>query len=249
MANRIQSDDLTMREIEYSILIKDKDRGIHDVQDILRSELIRFEDIRKKNEKSQNPIYEFLKANIERSIVIRDSTRVYFLDYHETGSFAIQFKLLVITRYINYGSTRQALDYLIKDTIGDYFEELLERHLPVSVSVHSADAELYDIPAKQLEINYSKPRVKRDYLSIILASLALIIALSIGLIWVIQRNSASGPKTPADNYRDKYYELLIDKQINEALTKEKLNKIQYKNQFNAQDSGQNLKSQPGKYRK
>ena len=249
MASRIQSDDLTMREIEYSIHIKDKDRGIHDVQDILRSELIRFEDTRKKNEKSQNPIYEFLKTNIERSIVIRDSTRVYFLDYQEKGSFTIQFKLLVITRYLNYGSTRQALDYLIKDTIGDYFEELLERHLPVSVSVHSADTELYDIPANHKEINYSKPRLKRDYLSIILASLALIIALSIGIIWVLQRNSATGLKTPSDDYKDKYYELKIDMQINEALYKEKLNMIQYKHQLNAPDSGQDLKSQPEKNRK
>ena len=249
MASRIQSDDLTMREIEYSIHIKDKDRGIHDVQDILRSELTRFEDTRKKNEKSQNPIYEFLKANIERSIVIRDSTRVYFLDYQEKGSFTIQFKLLVITRYLNYGSTRQALDYLVKDTIGDYFEELLERHLPASVSVHSADTELYDIPANHQEINYSKPRLKRDYLSIILASLALIIALSIGIIWALQRNSASGLKTPGDDYKDKYYEMLIDKQVNEALYKERLNMNQYKHQLNAQDSGQNLKSQPERNRK
>ena len=244
MANRNNSEDLTIREIEYSILIKDKDRGLHDVQDILRCELTRFEDTRKKNEKSESPIYEFLKSNIERSIVIRDSTRVYFLDYHEKGDITIQFKLLVITRYINYGSTRQALDYLIKDTIGDYFEELLERHLPASVSVHSADTELYDISANYQEMNYSKPRVKHDYLSIILASLALFFTLTIGLIWVTQRNSATGHIKPVDDYRDKYFEMLIDKQINEALAKEKLNIILYKKLLNAADSVQDLKLQP-----
>jgi len=246
MANRNHSNDLTIREIEYSILVKDKDKGFHDLHDILRSELTRFEDTRKKIEKAENPIREFLKTNIERSIVIRDSTRVYFLDYIEQGSFTIQFKLLVITRYINYGSTRQALDFLIKDTIGDYFEELLERHLPASVSVHSADTELYDIPANHQEINYSRPRLQHDYLSIILASLALFFTLTIGLIWVIQRNPAPEIKNPSDDYRDKYFELLIDKQINDALNKEKLNQILYKNLLTSPDSGQNFKPQPKK---
>ncbi len=246
MANRNHSDDLTIREIEYSILVKDKDKGFHDLHDILRSELTRFEDTRKKTDKTENPIREFLKTNIERSIVIRDSTRVYFLEYLEQGSFTIQFKLLVITRYINYGSTRQALDYLIKDTIGDYFEELLERHLPANVSVHSTDTELYDIPAYGHEINYPKPGVKRDYLSVILASLALFLTLTIGLIWVIQRNPAPEIKKSTDEYRDKYFELLIDKQINDALNKEKLNLILYKNLLTPPDSGQNLKHQPKK---
>ena len=243
MANRNNSDDLTIREIEYSILVKDKDKGFHDLHDILRSELTRFEDTRKKNEKTENPIREFLKTNIERSIVIRDSTRVYFLDYSEKSSFTIQFKLLVITRYINYGSTRQALDYLIKDTIGDYFEELLERHLPASVSVHSADIELYDIQGYSQESIRSKPRAQHDYLSIILASAALFFTLTMSLIWVIQRNPAPEIKKPSDDYRDKYFELLIDKQINDALNKEKLNLILYKNLQTATDSGQNVKSQ------
>jgi len=243
MANRNQSDDLTVREIEYSILIKDKDRGLHDLQDILRCELTRFQDTRTKNEKSESPIYEFLKSSIGRSIVIRDSTRVYFLDYHEKGAFTIQFKLLVITRYINYGSTRQALDYLIKDTIGDYFEELLERHLPASVSINSADTELYDIPTNHHEINYINPQVKRDYLSVILASLALLFTLTIGLIWFFQRSPAPEIKKPSDEYRDKYFELLIDKQVNEALNKEKLNLILYKNLLAPTDPDSNLKSQ------
>jgi len=105
--------------------------------------------------KDLTAIRDFLKTNIDRSIVIRDSTKVYFLNYQEHGSFTIQFTLLVITRYINYGTTRQALDYLIKDTIGDYFEELLERHLPVSVSVQTSDNELYEIPPNQQDSDLS----------------------------------------------------------------------------------------------
>ena len=116
MVRRNHNDDLTIREIEYSIQVKDKEKGFHEVLDILRSELTRFEDSRKKSGISPDPIREFLKTNVERSIVIRDSTRVYFVDYHEQGAFSIHFKLLVITRYVNYGSTRQALDFLIKDT-------------------------------------------------------------------------------------------------------------------------------------
>ena len=42
------NDDLTIREIEYSIQMKDKEKGFREVLDILRSELTRFEDSRKK---------------------------------------------------------------------------------------------------------------------------------------------------------------------------------------------------------
>jgi hypothetical protein len=241
MASNKHNDDLTIREIEYSILIKDKDKGFHELHDILRSELTRFEDTRKKNEKTENPIRDFLKTNIERSIVIRDSTRVYFINYREQGSFTIQFTLLVITRYINYGTTRQALDYLIKDTIGDYFEELLERHLPVSVSVHSADNELYEIPSNRQDFNYTRPRQQRDYLSIILASFALLFTISLSLIWFLHKNQVTEIKKPSDEYRDKYFELLIEKQINEAFDKGKLNFILYKNLILASDSGANIK--------
>lgn len=246
MGSRNQVDDLTIREIEYSIQIKDKDKGFHDLHEILRSELTRFEETRKKKENTENPIREFLRTNIERSIVIRDSTRVYFLDYREQGSFIIHFKLLVISRYTNYGSIRQAIDYLIKDTIGDYFEELLERHLPASVTVHSADTELYDIPGYGNEIKHEQPGSKREILAVLLAALALFFTLIIGLIWVFQKNPASEIKRPTDEYRDKYFELLIDKQINDAINKEKLNLILYKNVAVSPDTGLNLKYQPKK---
>jgi hypothetical protein len=246
MVKRNNTDDLTIREIDYSIHIRDKDKGFHELHDLLRAELTRFEDTRRKNEKTENPIREFLRTNIERSIVIRDNTRVYFLDYNEQGSFTIQFKLLVITRYINYGTTRQAIDYLVKDTIGDYFEELLERHLPVSVSVHSVDSELYEIPGSNPENSYTKQRPQRDFLSLIMASLAIIMSLAVSLTWIFHREQKTEVSKPADEYKDKYFELLIDKQVNEAFEKEKLNLILYKNLLLIPDTGQNLKSSPKK---
>ena len=239
MVRRNHNDDLTIREIEYSIHVKDKEKGFREVLDILRTELTRFEDSRKKNGIAPDPIREFLKTNIERSIVIRDSTRVYFLDYHDQGALSIQFKLLVITRYVNYGTTRQALDFLIKDTIGDYFEELLERHLPVSVTVNSADVELYDIPASvEHETGPIKTPKQRDTLSLVLASVALLATLAMCTVWLIRKPGGKEDQKPNDDYRDKYFELLIDKQVNDAIQKEKLNYILYKNLIPAPDSVQ-----------
>ena len=245
MANSKHFDALTIREIEFSILIKDKDKGFHELGDILRSELTRFDDRRNKNSSSENPIRDFLKTNIDRSIVIRDSTKVYFLNYQEHGSFTIQFTLLVITRYINYGTTRQALDYLIKDTIGDYFEELLERHLPVSVSVHSADNELYEIPGSQ-DITNMKPKPIREILPLILASAALLLSLTLGVAWFFKQSQTVETGKTSDGYKDGYLELLIDKQINEALEREKLNYIMFKNLESASDSGQININNPNK---
>jgi hypothetical protein len=240
MANSKHNDAITIREIEFSILIKDKDKGFHELGDILRSELTRFEDRHKDNTVGENPIHDFLKTNIDRSIVIRESTKVYFLNYREHGSFSIQFTLLILTRYINYGSTRQALDYLIKDTIGNYFEELLERHLPVNVSVHSVDKELYEIPGDQ-DINFSKRRPSRDMLPVILATLAILISLTLGLTWYFQGNDSKGAIRPSGNYQDKYLELLIDKQINEAMEKGKSNSMDYTKQESVSDSGENVR--------
>lgn len=240
MVKRNHNDDLTIREIEYSIQVKDKEKGFHEVLDVLRSELTRFEDSRKKNGNKVDPIRDFLKTNIERSIVIRDNTRVYFLDYHEQGAYAIHFKLLVITRYVNYGTTRQAIDFLVKDTIGDYFEELLERHLPVSVTVNSADAELYNMPGQEYETEPVKPRKQRDALPIALASLALLATLAMCTVWLIKNSGTPHVNKPADDYRDKYFELLIDKQVNDAIQKEKLNYLLYKNLIPATDSVQYL---------
>jgi hypothetical protein len=244
MANSQHNDALTIREIEFSILIKDKDKGFHELGEILRSELTRFDD-RRNSSSNENPIHDFLKTNIDRSIVIRDSTKVYFLNYREHGSFTIQFTLLILTRYINYGSTRQALDYLIKDTIGNYFEELLERHLPVSISVHSVDNELYEIPGNQ-EVNFARPRSHRDILPLILASVALLFSLTIGLIWFMQRNEPAEIKKTSVENKDEYLEMLIEKQINVALQKEKQNITENKNMEPVSDSGSNVNQQQKK---
>ena len=239
MPNSKHNDALTIREIEFSILIKDKDKEFHELGNLLRSELTRFDDRRNKDGGAENPIRDFLKTNIDRSIIIRDSTRVYFLNYQEHGSFTIQFTLLILTRYINYGTTRQALDYLIKDTIGNYFEELLERHLPVSISVHSVDNELYEIPGSQ-DLNYNKPRPKRDLLPLLMASLALLFTVSLSVIWFFQQSRAGEILNPSNSYKDKYLELLIDKQVNEALQKEKLNFNGNKNIQSLPDSALNV---------
>jgi hypothetical protein len=246
MANRKQSDAITIREIEYSIQMKDKDRGLHEMKDILRLELTRFEDTRRKTGNTDNPIRDFFKTNIDRSIVIRDSTRVYFLNYQEQGSLTIQFTLLVITRYINYGTTRQALDYLIKETIADYFEELLERHLPVSIAVHSTDTELYEIPGNP-DAGTTRRRKQRDLLPVVLATLALLFTIALGIVWFVQQNPSTEVKKSAiDEFRDKYFELLIDKQVNDAFEKDKQKYLLYKNMVSASDSGQKINNQQKK---
>jgi hypothetical protein len=63
---------------------------------------------------------------------------------------------------------------------------------------------------------------------------------------LILRNPAPEITKPSDEYREKYFELLIEKQVNAAFDKEKLNFILYKNQVSASDSGRNIKSQPNK---
>lgn len=226
---------LTIREIEYSIIIKDKNKGFREIAEILRSELTRFEVTRIKNGSFENPIRDFLKSNIDRSIAIRDNTRVYLTNYTESGSLTIQFTLLITTRYINYGTIRQALDYLIKDTIGAYFEEVLERHMPVSVLVHSVDTELYDIQGSQ-EMNHNKPRVKHDYFAIILASVALLLSMTLSFIWYSTKNQTTEANLPVNEYQDKYIELLIEKQVNEVLLKDRQNILSYENLVSSSDT-------------
>lgn len=48
MASSKNNDSLTFHEITYTIQLKDKDSGFHEVYDLLRSELTRFEASRKK---------------------------------------------------------------------------------------------------------------------------------------------------------------------------------------------------------
>jgi hypothetical protein len=72
----------------------------------------------------------------------------------------------------------------------------------------------------------------------VLASAALLVTLVMGAVWLIKNPGVKQDPRPADDYRDKYFELLIDKQVNDAIQKEKLNYLLYKNLVPAQDSVQ-----------
>jgi len=232
---------MIIREIEYTIHMKDRDKGFNELHILLRSELTRFEDNYHKSDKSENPIQVFLQSNIERSIVIRNNTKVYFLNYREQGSLTITFTILVISNPVNYISTRQTLDYLVKNTIGEYFEELLERHIPVSVAVMATERELSELSEKGQKNRESILQSKYDFLPILLASVALFFTISIGVIFLFQKNQSLQNKVPAGEYKDKYYELLIKQQVNEAI-EQKLDKTHLRTgNLLTSDTVQNLK--------
>jgi len=210
-----------IREIDFVIRIKDKDMGFKELREILVSELTRFEDIRRKPVLTGNPIQDFLKVNIEKSIILRDNTRVFFSRYRETeGSFVIEFSVILITLSVHYGSLRQGLDILIKDTIADYFEELLERHIPVSITVQSTDNAVFDIPS-QAEIQVPVTPTHRSFawpLSISIVSLLISIAFIVFILFIHPANKK--PNSNSD-LNEKYLELLIEKKVNERLSPEK----------------------------
>jgi hypothetical protein len=237
---------LTFREIEFIIQMQDKDSGFHELRELLYAELTRFEDTRTRNEKHENPIREFLKTNIERSIVIRDSTRMYFVDYQEKGSFTIKFTVILITGYLNYGTIRQALDYLVKDTIGNYFEELLERHIPVNITIQATDKQQYDIPTHGLESKFNKSRLTGIFIPLILSSLAFIGTLFIGVILLYRTSHTVDVRKSADEYREKYLELLIEKQLEDVYEKEKYKNLIRKTIESTYDSTTNFDSKEKK---
>ncbi|MBK7215133.1 MAG: hypothetical protein IPH88_17955 [Bacteroidales bacterium] len=228
---------LTVREIEYSIQIRDKDKSFVELRDVLRSELTRFDDpLRRRKSDTENPIREFLRTNIERSILIRENTRIYFLNYKEKeGSLHLEFNLLVITSYINFGPIRQALDYLVKDTIANYFEELLERHFPVSIIVQAIDKEVFTVSDTYPS---EKPTQlpKRDIISRTLAIVAIVLTLSM-FGFMAFRTLARQWKAENDTLKENYMNLMIEKKINEAVSNQKFNIILY----NSRDSITTLK--------
>jgi hypothetical protein len=216
---------LTVREIEYSIQIRDKDKSHSELKEVLRLELSRFdENVRKNRPDTENPIREFLRTNIERSILIREYTRIYFLSYKEKeGSLHIEFSLLVITSYINFGPIRQALDSLVKDSIAAYFEELLERHFPVSITVQASDKEVFTVTGTYPS---DKPaeRPGKDLVSRILAILALVLSLCIIGFFTLR---AVLRKWQAENEarKENHINMLMEKKINEVVNKQKSNVI------------------------
>ena len=55
-------------------------------------------------------------------------------------------------------------------------------------------------------------------------------------IWIFQNNTATEKKETPSDYRDKYYELLIEKQVNQAFEKEKYNYLIRKSIESATDT-------------
>ncbi len=93
--------------------------------------------------------------------------------------------------------------------------------MPVSITIESADNELYQIPGSNLEYESEHQSVQRDWLPLFIASIALLIAISIGMIGFYRMSNPPDQNKTSNGYRDKYYELLIEKNIQQALEKEK----------------------------
>ncbi len=217
---------VTIREIEYSIRITDKNSSFIEILGILKDELTQFRNhtgnIRPG---SNNTIYDFIKNNIDRSIIIRENTRVYFLDYKETeGSLRIGFTLLVITDYIKFASLRQLVDSIVKDNIVDYFEELLERHIPVSITVQATDTEIITLDNPSLES--TRPRRNwRDIVTRSIAILAFIFSLLLASVFVYFNTNL---RTENDKLKEDYIDMVLEKKIMEAVKDQKFTIKLYK---------------------
>ncbi len=217
---------VTLREIEYSIRIRDKNTSFVDLRDILRSELTKFT-VAEHFIDNENPIREFLQSNIERSLIVKDDTRIYFLGYSETdGSLKIDFTLLIVANSANYAPIRKSLDSLVKDTIAQYFEEILERHMPVNISVQANDKEvttLSDTEGSQGK----KPRQLRDTFTRIAAIAALVISLGVGGMYAYNMISANMQRETT-KLREEYIDLMIQKKIIEAVKSQEFTVNLYK---------------------
>ncbi|MDO9257655.1 MAG: hypothetical protein Q7U54_19215 [Bacteroidales bacterium] len=219
---------LTIREIEYSIRIRDKETSFTELRDLLRSELTKFSaNSGRIRHEASNPIQEFLRSNIERSIIKGDSTQIYFINYREKeGSLRIVFTLLVITDNINFAPTRQALDYLVKDTIVDYFEEILERHIPVNISVQANDKEIANFADSATSTKHSQ-RPGRDFLTRAFAIVALAISMGLGGAFAYKMLNSNTQNENA-KLKEDYINLLLEKKIIEAVKDQKFTINLYK---------------------
>ncbi len=220
---------LTIREIEYSIRIKDRDSSFEELRDLLRSELTKYGERNKRiRQESANPIQEFLRSNIERSIITRENTQIYFINYREKeGSLRVEFTLLVITSGVNYAPTRQALDYLIKDTIVDYFEEILERHIYVNITVEATDREIVNFADSVAGKKDHAQQPRRDLLTRTVAIAALVIAITLGAAFIYRTINTNSQKENA-KLKEEYIDLLLEKKIIEAVKDQKFTINLYK---------------------
>jgi hypothetical protein len=219
---------LTIREIEYSIRIRDKETSFTELRDLLRSELTKFSaNSGRIRQEASNPIQEFLRSNIERSIIKGDKTQIYFINYREKeGSLRIVFTLLVITDNINFAPTRQALDYLVKDTIVDYFEEILERHIPVNISVQANDKEIANFADSASTMKHSQ-RPRRELLTRTIAIAALCISMGLGGAFTYKMLYSNTQNENA-KLKEDYINLLLEKKIIEAVKDQKFTINLYK---------------------
>jgi len=239
MADSEHNDTITIREIEYTIRLTNKESSTHDLYELLRIELTRFEDTRKKVDTTANPIRDFLKANIENSVEFITNTRVYFINYSERDSFSLVFTLLLIAES-PYCESLQAIDYFIKNTICGYFEEILERHLHTSISVYeSANNSIISFDGKHRNPGTFNPSY-RDFLTIILSTLALLLSMGLGLISMFQRETEQEIKKPNVEFRYQYLDSIIEKKIEQSL-EDKKDIIQIRRQAES-DSTQGAKS-------
>jgi hypothetical protein len=242
MAESEHNDTITIREIEYSIRLTNKESRAYDLCELLRLELTRFEDSTKKAV-SENPIRDFLKTNIEHGIEFSDNTKVYLLNYTEEGSLSLIFTMLLIADS-NYGDAIQAIDSFIKNTISGYFEEILERHLPVSISVYeSGNNSVFNTERKAVKPG-SIITSRRDYLAIILSTLAVLIAVGLSLVWIIQKKPNPEFKNDKIEYQFKYLDSIIENKIKQSL-EDKNYDIQIQKRSES-DSIQNAKSMKNK---
>lgn len=203
-----------IREIEFSIRIKDKDSSFTEMLGILREELTPFRKIARHNlNSSDNATRDFIQTNIERSIVIRENTRVYFLDYKEReASQRISFSILIITKYIQYASLRQELDSLVKDTIADYFEEIIERYVPVSITVEVIDNEIVSLSESGAEVKTAR-LPKRDALTWLTALISLVISVAFSFFIFMNLHL----KTENTKLKEDYIDMVLKKKIEEAV--------------------------------
>jgi hypothetical protein len=228
MLRNINNTSLTIREIAYSIRIRDRESSFSELRDLLKSELTKFsESTRRIRHENGNPIQEFLRSNIERGIIRGDNTQIYFINYREKEcSLRIEFTLLVITNNINFAPTRQALDYLVKDSIADYFEEILERHIPVTISVQANDKEIANFADSVPGMKQSY-RPKRDILTRSIAIAALIISLSLGGAFTYKMLNTNDQDENA-KLKEDYINLMLEKKIIEAVKDQKFTIKLYK---------------------
>lgn len=219
---------VTIREIEFSIRIKDKDSSFTELLDLLKDELSVFRNnARNGRKETENPVRDFIQSNIERSVIVRENTRVYFLNYKEKeGSLRINFTLLVVSGFINYASLRQSIDSLIKDTIADYFEELLERHIPVSVTVQSNDNEVITLSDSVNSLSKSK-RFNPDRLTRFAALAALFVSMVMGGLYLFNTLN-NKQKVEHINIKENYIDSLLEARINEAVKDQKFTINLYK---------------------